>query len=118
MVVAVFKIVSSVTAAYSGILHVTKESSRPILKDDTTESNTDTSMSSSGYTLFFVTLRPGFEPRENIQILTRGQGIEGATCANYLNSNKHLIKNTHVIIFSCLVDCAIVPFLTSPNFHY
>ena len=33
MVVAVFKIVSFVTAAYSGILHVTKESSRPTLKD-------------------------------------------------------------------------------------
>ena len=99
MVVAVFKIVYFVTAAYSGILHVTKESSRPTLTDDTTESNTDTSMSSSSYTLFFVTLRPGFEPRENIQILTRGQGIEGATCANYLNSNKHPIKNTHMLLF-------------------
>ena len=48
MVVAVFKIVYFVTAAYSGILHVTKESSRPTLKDDTTESNMDLPMSSSG----------------------------------------------------------------------
>ena len=103
MVVAVFKKVSSVTAAYSGILHVTKESSRHTLNDDTTESNMDTSMSSSGYSLFFVTLRPGFEPRENIQILTRGQGIEGATCANYLNSNKHLIK-THMLSFFIIMQ--------------
>ena len=55
---------------------------RHCLNDAATILNMDLPMSSSGYTLFFVTLRPGFEPRENIQILTRGQGIHGATCAS------------------------------------
>ena len=56
MVVAGFKIVSFVTAAYSGILHVTNESSRPTLKVDTTKLNMNLPMSSSGYNLFFLTL--------------------------------------------------------------
>ena len=101
MAIAVFKIVPFVTAAYSSILHLTKESSQPTLTDDMTKLNMDLPMPLSGQPLFFVTLRPGFEPRENIQILMCQQGIQGATCATILNSNNHLIKNTHVNIFPC-----------------
>ena len=97
MVVAVFKIVSFVTAAYSGILHVTKESSRPTLTEDTAVSNTDTSMSSSGYTLFFVTLRPGFEPRKNIQILTRGRVLR--VPVQTISTQTNILSKTHMLLF-------------------
>ena len=58
----------------------------------------DLPMPSSGYTLFFVTLRPGFEPRENIHILTRGQGIQGASCTSIPNSKTTVLKQQHMII--------------------
>ena len=60
---------------------------RHTLNDDTAGSNMDLPMSPSGRTLLSVTLWPGFEPRDNIRVLTRGQGTRGATCANYHNSN-------------------------------
>ena len=53
---------------------------------------------------FFLTLWPGFEPRGNIQILTRGQGVQGATCANCLNSQTTILsKPTYVQFFLCIL---------------
>ena len=75
---------------------------RHTLNDDTTGLNMDLPMSSSGYTLFFVTLWPGFAPRETIQILARGQGIQGATCASIPNSNTNILSKQHMLLFSSL----------------
>ena len=114
------------TAAYSGILHVNKESSRPTLIDDTITLNMELPMSSSGYNLFFFnpvtrvrtqgkhsssgTFRvfrvPPVHPFPTQIQLTNKHLIKHTiyiffllTCANYLNSNKHLIKNTIYIFF-------------------
>ena len=61
-------------------------------------------MSSSGYILFFVTLRPGFEPRENIRILTRGQGIQGASCTSIPNSKTTYSQTTTYAYFFWLYN--------------
>ena len=70
-------------------------------KLDTAHSNMDLpilSMPSSGWALFFVTLWPGLNlARENIHILTRGQGIQGATSVARAPVHPFQLKTTQTV---------------------
>ena len=59
--------------------------------------STDLPMLLSGWAPFFVTLQPGFKPKENIQVLTHGQGIQGVH--PFPTQNQTSYQKQHVYIF-------------------